>query len=231
VAPIFAIVTAVAHSLTAFGALYVVKPTTGTVCHGGQPCLVEWLDDGQSPLLTTLGPCDVALYSGNGDLIQQIEPVDVSTSHSLSFTPSPDAGPNSSTYYVQFTSITASNSSQSLVAFSPDFSLDRMTGSFNSPVPKLKSTIPVPLSVLSAHSNQVSTLQFGTISSTSTSTSITSSTRPPTSSSTPHSSGPSLSSTPPPASTTTSASGNAATRLFSQLWVVTLAGLPFIFLM
>ncbi|KAI9464080.1 hypothetical protein BJY52DRAFT_1165977 [Lactarius psammicola] len=224
----FAIVTAVAHSLTAFGALYVVNPTTRTVCHGGKPCLVQWLDDGQNPLLTTMGPCHVALYSGNEKLIQQIEPVDVSTSHSLTFTPSSNAGPNSTTYYVQFTSTTPSNSSQSLLAFSPNFSLDRMTGSFNSPVPELTSTIPVPSSVLSAHSNQISTSLFGTISSTS--TSISSPTRPPASSSTPSSSGPSPSSTSPPASTATSASANAATQHFSQLWVVTLAGLPFLFL-
>lgn len=41
------------------------NPTTQTVCHGGQPCLLEWLDDGEIPLLTTMGPCDVALYSGD----------------------------------------------------------------------------------------------------------------------------------------------------------------------
>lgn len=225
-APSFAIVTAIAHSLTAFGALYVITPTTQSVCHGGKPCLVQWLDDGQNPLLATMGPCHVGLFSGNEKLIQQIEPVDVSTSHSLTFTPSPNAGPNSSTYYVQFTSVTTSNSS--LVAFSPNFSLDNMTGSFNSPVPELTSTIPVPPSVLSAHSNQISTSLFGTISSTSTSTS--SPTRSHASSSTPSSGTPSPSSTSPRASTTTSASANAATQHFSQLWAVGLAGLPFLFL-
>ncbi|KAH9064535.1 hypothetical protein EDB87DRAFT_1556292, partial [Lactarius vividus] len=75
----------------------VINPTTRSVCHGGKPCLVQWLDDGQNPLLETMGPCRVALFSGNEKLIQQIEPVDVSTSHSLTFTPSPKAGPNSST--------------------------------------------------------------------------------------------------------------------------------------
>ena len=74
-----------------------------TVCHGGQPCPVQWLDDGEQPLLTTMGPCYVSLYAGNEArlyvhvhffiwsnvaqvLIQQIEPVDVSTTHSLTFT-------------------------------------------------------------------------------------------------------------------------------------------------
>ncbi|KAH9169542.1 hypothetical protein EDB89DRAFT_1854416, partial [Lactarius sanguifluus] len=75
----------------------VINPTTRSVCHGGKPCLVQWLDDGQNPLLATMGPCHVGLFSGNEKLIQQIEPVDVSTSLSLTFTPSPNAGPNSST--------------------------------------------------------------------------------------------------------------------------------------
>ncbi|KAN0125280.1 hypothetical protein V8E53_015644 [Lactarius tabidus] len=227
-APIYAIVIAVAHSLNAFGALYVINPTTQTQCYGGQPCLVEWLDDGYMPLLTTMGPCQVALYSSDEELVQQIDPVDVSASHSLTFTPSPNAGPNSNAYYVQFTSITSSNPSQPLLAFTPDFSIENMTGSFNSPVPELTSTIPVPLSVLSAHPNQISTSIFGTISSPSTST--PSSTPLAASSSTHNSSGPTPSSTSPPSSTATPASANAATRHFSQLWVTTLPGLAFLFL-
>ncbi|KAI9511373.1 hypothetical protein F5148DRAFT_975370, partial [Russula earlei] len=73
----------------------VINPTAQTVCHGGQPCSVQWLDDGREPLLTAIGPCNVALFAGNQSLIQQIEPVDVSVTHSLTFTPSPNAGPNS----------------------------------------------------------------------------------------------------------------------------------------
>jgi hypothetical protein len=45
--------------------LQVIKPNTRTVCHGGQSCLVQWLDDGENPLLPTMGPCYVALFSGN----------------------------------------------------------------------------------------------------------------------------------------------------------------------
>ena len=77
-----------------------------TVCHGGQPCPVQWLDDGEEPLLATMGACYVSLYAGNEarlyvhnqfstwtnvaqKLIQQIEPVDVSTTHSLNFTVKP----------------------------------------------------------------------------------------------------------------------------------------------
>ena len=76
----------------------------GTTCIGGQSCDVEWLDNGDAPLLTTIGPCFVGLFNGQGvsrvfpgavpltlivrvqQLIQQIEPVDVASVHSLTFT-------------------------------------------------------------------------------------------------------------------------------------------------
>jgi len=48
-----------------FLALQVTVPQPSTVCHGGQPCTVEWLDDGTSPLLTAIGICTVGLYSRN----------------------------------------------------------------------------------------------------------------------------------------------------------------------
>jgi hypothetical protein len=43
----------------------VITPVETTVCHGGQPCPVQWLDDGEEPLLAALGPCYVSLYAGN----------------------------------------------------------------------------------------------------------------------------------------------------------------------
>ncbi|KAI8989110.1 hypothetical protein BD414DRAFT_415056 [Trametes punicea] len=75
--------------------LYVIEPTAGFTCSGGKPCTVEWLDDGTAPLLSQIGPCQVALYNGDHVLVQQIEPVDVSVVHSLTFTPDPKAGPDS----------------------------------------------------------------------------------------------------------------------------------------
>jgi len=90
-------IATIAYSQAVLGALFAIKPNSQTGCHGGQPCLVQWLDDGQEPLLTAMGPCYVALFSGNQKLIQQIEPVDVSTNHSLTFMPNPLAGPDSNT--------------------------------------------------------------------------------------------------------------------------------------
>jgi len=205
---------------TVSGSLFVVNPTQQTVCHGGKSCPVEWLDDGEGPLLTTMGPCYVALFAGNEKLIQHIEPVDVSATHSLTFTPNPFAGPDSHTYYIAFTSINSSDSPQPLQAFSPFFTLDGMSGSFNSPVPELTSTIPAPSSLLTAQPNPISTsLLYGTTSS---STPTTTSPSPQPSSSGPGSSPTSPSSTPSP--TATSSRSNAATRQCLPLWAITLVG-------
>ncbi|KAF9646703.1 hypothetical protein BDM02DRAFT_3074955, partial [Thelephora ganbajun] len=66
-------------------------------CHGGQPCTIYWLGDGKAPLLDAVKICYVlsTTESRRVKLIQEIDPVDVSTTPSLTFTPSPAAGPNS----------------------------------------------------------------------------------------------------------------------------------------
>ncbi|KAF8980383.1 hypothetical protein BDQ17DRAFT_1212269, partial [Cyathus striatus] len=68
------------------GFMCVVNPRSGNTCHGGQPCTVEWVDDGLSPLLPAIGVCTVGLYAGQQQLVQSIEPVDVSLVRSFTFT-------------------------------------------------------------------------------------------------------------------------------------------------
>jgi hypothetical protein len=41
------------------------NPLPGTTCHAGEECVVQWLDDGDQPLLTAVGPSTVGLYHGN----------------------------------------------------------------------------------------------------------------------------------------------------------------------
>ncbi|KAH9929047.1 uncharacterized protein BXZ73DRAFT_48269 [Epithele typhae] len=82
-------------ALLARADLYLTSPLPDTTCTGGKTCTVNWVDDGVQPLIPVIGPCYVALYNGNMRLIQQIEPVDVSSQHSLDFTPDPNSGPDS----------------------------------------------------------------------------------------------------------------------------------------
>ncbi|EKM56692.1 uncharacterized protein PHACADRAFT_253959 [Phanerochaete carnosa HHB-10118-sp] len=143
--------------------IFVTSPGETTTCQGGESCLVEWLEDGQTPTLSDIGACYVGLYNGNGLLIQQIEPVNVASTRSLQFTPDPTAGPDSSGYYINFTSVDAiGNSPQPYTQYSPFFALEGMSGSFSAPVASDTSTLPVPSSVASAPSNTIaSTISIG----------------------------------------------------------------------
>ncbi|CCM05625.1 uncharacterized protein FIBRA_07854 [Fibroporia radiculosa] len=125
--------------------LYVTEPVSSTTCYGGQTCTVTWLDDGAAPLLAEIGACYVGLYSTDKNvLVQQIEPVNVASVHSLEFIPDPSAGPNTSNYYIMFTSVELANYTQ----YSADFTLKSMSGIFAIPVPSDTSAIPVPTAVL-----------------------------------------------------------------------------------
>jgi len=42
----------------------VISPRSGSTCQASQNCIVEWLDDGTSPLLFEIGICTVGLYTG-----------------------------------------------------------------------------------------------------------------------------------------------------------------------
>ncbi|KAF8351923.1 hypothetical protein F5887DRAFT_6100 [Amanita rubescens] len=122
--------------------IYVTQPASGDSCHGGKSCTVSWVDNGVPPLLSSIGVVRVGLYTGDLQLVQTIVPVDVSTSHSLTFTPNPQAGPNSGAYYVAFIS-----SDGSYHGYTPNFALDGMSGSFSSPDPSATSGIAVPSSL------------------------------------------------------------------------------------
>ncbi|KAI0080395.1 hypothetical protein K474DRAFT_1657808 [Panus rudis PR-1116 ss-1] len=135
--------------------IYVTSPLQDTVCHGGQPCEVQWVDNGAVPLLNNIGPCHIGLYNGREVLIQQIDPVDVGATHSLVFTPDPQAGPNSVTYYIKFTSVNPVGNT-TYTQYSTFFRIADMAGSFSSPVPSDTSPLPVPSSVLSGSSTSVS---------------------------------------------------------------------------
>lgn len=137
-------------------ALYVNEPIASSACYGGQPCTVSWLDDGEQPLLSKIGACYVGLYNGKGLLVQQIEPVNVASAHSLVFTPDPSAGPSAGDYYLNFTSVSLMvNQTSRYTQYSADFALASMSGSLSSPIASDTSALPVPSSVLSPTLNIV----------------------------------------------------------------------------
>ncbi|KAJ7701826.1 hypothetical protein B0H17DRAFT_924028 [Mycena rosella] len=72
-----------------------VQPANGSTCTGGTPCSLQWLDDGDAPLLNEIGVVTAGLFTGKQQLVQTIKPLDVSNLHSVQFTPNAQAGPNS----------------------------------------------------------------------------------------------------------------------------------------
>ncbi|TFK29515.1 hypothetical protein FA15DRAFT_347247 [Coprinopsis marcescibilis] len=146
--------------------LYVVEPFQDSTCHGGEPCTVTWLDNGSSPLLAAIGVVSVGLYTGDRQLVQTLDPADVSAVRSLTFTPNPAAGPDSRAYYLSFTSTTLLvNGTEPYYAYSPWFGLDRMSGSFEAPVESATRSIPIPSTLSTRRSTTVlSTITIGDLS-------------------------------------------------------------------
>ncbi|KAG2076240.1 hypothetical protein BDR04DRAFT_1004114 [Suillus decipiens] len=66
--------------------VYVTNPVQSTVCNGGQSCSVEWVDNGESPLLSDIGECTVGLYNGEMVLVQSLTSVNVANTNSFTFT-------------------------------------------------------------------------------------------------------------------------------------------------
>ncbi|KAI0767250.1 hypothetical protein C8Q74DRAFT_1279174 [Fomes fomentarius] len=151
--------------------IYITKPLPGSTCSGGNSCTVEWLDDGVQPLLTEISACHVGLYNGNGVLIQRIDPVDVSAQHALKFTPDPQAGPNSGLYYINFTSVNDVLGDTNYRQFSTMFTLNSMSGSFDSPVPSDTSEIPIPSTLTASKTSSSSAAPVPTPSASSSSSS------------------------------------------------------------
>ncbi|THV05731.1 hypothetical protein K435DRAFT_646661 [Dendrothele bispora CBS 962.96] len=76
-------------------ALYVLQPASGSVCHAGQECTIQWTDDGESPTLSLVGVVTIGLYTGDMQLVQSIPATNVAQAQSVTFTPISEAGPNS----------------------------------------------------------------------------------------------------------------------------------------
>ncbi|KAJ3746413.1 hypothetical protein DFH05DRAFT_943598 [Lentinula detonsa] len=219
-------------ALTAVQAtLYVIQPAAGSTCSGGSPCTVQWLDDGTSPLNSEIGVTTCALYTGDMQLVQTVPPVDVSSTQSLTFTPIPNAGPDSSDYYIAFTSTNLEINGTKYISYSSFFSLNNMNGSFSSPVASATSPIALPSSLAGSstfsETTVLSTITVGTIttsllptstlsetaSSSRFSTLVSSSASTTLSNSASISSGTSVSSSTSSSSTTGSSSSNSAVSL------------------
>jgi len=151
----------------ALATIFVTAPIATTVCSAGQPCAVTWNDNGVAPALASIGPCSIGVYAGSvtqQTLLQTISPsLDVSTTGSVSFNPDPTIGPNTNIYFIKFISIGLKDPSNPVAPyeqFSAKFTLQGMTGQFNSTVASEVAAASAPPS--SATSAPLSTTKLST---------------------------------------------------------------------
>jgi len=153
---------------SALANVFITSPVATTTFTAGQQATVTWQDDGLTPNLTSFGASLVGIYTGNANqqtLLQTINPsVDVSTTSSVVFTLDGTIGPDSSEYFVRFTSINlkdATNSQFPAEAFSAKFAMTGMTGTFNSTVQAEingQSTAPIGATATSSASGTMKTV-------------------------------------------------------------------------
>jgi len=136
---VFGLIAALAPQVLA--TIFVTSPVATTTWTGGSTAVISWEDDGNAPLLATIGACSVGIYAGNSQqqtLLQEIvDSVNVATTASIQFTVDPTIGPDSSAYFVRFTSTTYKDPATPQYAyeqFSARYAMTNMSGQFNSTV-------------------------------------------------------------------------------------------------
>lgn len=135
----------------AFATLMITQPVASTTYHGGTAgAEVAWQDNGTAPLLPAYGSSTVSIYVGNAlqqTSLQLLSTVDVSSTSSVTFTPDPTIGPNGNEYFIRIQSVSGKDSTGApLQAFSAKFSLDNMSGTFNSSVQaEISGQVTAPL--------------------------------------------------------------------------------------
>ncbi|KAG7451676.1 uncharacterized protein BT62DRAFT_441885 [Guyanagaster necrorhizus] len=143
--------------------VYITDPISSTVWNAGNNVTVSWEDDGTSPTLEEFGAAKFAIAVGNSQeqtTLQVIaENVNVATVSSLQFIPSANIGATSNEYFIRVDSNDlkdANNSAIPALSFSAKFTIDGMSGSFNSSVQAEidgQSTAPLAGSSTSASSS------------------------------------------------------------------------------
>jgi len=146
---IFAVVSLIS---SASATIYVTQPVASTTCVAGQTCTVAWDDDGNAPVLATIGACQIDLCTGGVDeqtCLQNISPsLDVSQNAQVTYVVNPTIGQNDgAVYFIKFTSLAykdPTNPAQPYTAFSAHFTLAGMTGTFAASISsELAQTVPV----------------------------------------------------------------------------------------
>ncbi|KAK0498730.1 hypothetical protein EDD18DRAFT_1070313 [Armillaria luteobubalina] len=170
---------------SALATVYITDPVGSTVWNAGDTVTVSWQDDGTSPTLAAFGASKFAIAVGNSlqqTTLQVIaENVNVATTSTLQFIPSANIGPAGDEYFIRVDSNSlkdANNSQYPALSFSAKFTINGLSGSFNSSVQAEidgQSTAPLAGSSTSASGSSASSGASTTKAASSTSKAVSTS--------------------------------------------------------
>ncbi|SPO23371.1 uncharacterized protein UTRI_02049 [Ustilago trichophora] len=186
------VVLVLAAADAAVSTIVVTKPVASTTGHGGKRLSVEWNDDGKAPSRRDWGRVNIYLATGSRDVQFKLQTLASNVSYntgSAHYNVDASIGPNGGYYFLRFE---GTNSSQTggipPMAFSARFTLDQMTGNFNSTIMSQISgasgTAQLTAASASATSSSPSFLSSASSASMATSTSAARSSTAPSSQST-----------------------------------------------
>ncbi|GHJ83884.1 hypothetical protein NliqN6_0286 [Naganishia liquefaciens] len=126
---------------SALAGVYITNPVANTTAKPGELLMIRWVDDGTTPHLASIGPSQIALYTGSATqqtLLQQLAAnIDVSTANSVDAWIDANVGPSGEYYFIRITSNSLKDAAQPQYpyqSYSARFTLNNMTGDFNASV-------------------------------------------------------------------------------------------------
>ncbi|CDS00647.1 uncharacterized protein SPSC_03110 [Sporisorium scitamineum] len=130
-------VLALAAVDAAVSTIVVTKPVASTTGHGGKRLDIEWSDDGKAPTHRDWGRINIYLATGSRDVQFKLQTLDRNVSYNQgggSYKIDPTSGPSGGYYFIRFEGTNTTTNAVPAMAFSARFSLDQMTGTFNSTI-------------------------------------------------------------------------------------------------
>lgn len=110
---------------------------SSTTAHGGKRLHVEWNDDGKAPTHRDWGRVNIFLATGSRDVQFKLQTLATNVSYNQNsgdYTLNANAGPNGGYYFLRFEGTNTTTNPIPAMSFSARFSLDDMSGNFNSTI-------------------------------------------------------------------------------------------------
>lgn len=149
-------------------------PRSSTTGRGGRNLEVEWNDDGKAPRHRDWGRVNIYLAVGSRDVQYKVQTLATNVSYnedSASYKIDPTVGPSGGYYFLRFEGTNTTTNAVPAMAFSARFTLNNMSGTFNSTIQQAVSgaagTAPLGAAAAAPTSSSSAPSFFGFTSSAS----------------------------------------------------------------